>query len=537
MNWPLHLYQARRWLLCAVLPALLVAAAAYVHTGSEPKVYQASATLYVQQPSSDTSLPGSTDIYSSQAVIPTYTQMIGSPVIARAVDHAMAHHYPGYDLGAHDLKVGGAGPGATQGTQLMTVTVVDTRPGRAAAAANTVATSFIAVVSQIERVRFLGGERAVQQQLNAAQANIQLVSQQLASSRSSGEGRNNLKAQLAAYQSIYRTLLASSQEFHVRRDTALNAVKVFSPALLPAGAIGPHPTQAALLFGFLALMIGVAGILAYDYFDDRPRQPREVEEVVGAPILGTVQRFDPARYGSALVTCADERSPLAEAYRIIRTNLQFSDVDQPPRCIVVTSALPTEGKSTTVSNLAQVFAEAGRLVALVDGDLRRPTLHRILAAEWTDGLTNLLTGSECRGKPGIQQTEEPNLLLVASGPPPPRPADLLGSERMGELVEHLQDVADLVLLDSPPVLAVTDAAILATISDGVILVVDPARSKRRDLYRAREAIEAVGGRILGVVVNRLSKRGSAYYYFVHRYHYGYQYRGDYTLDQPSPALP
>jgi non-specific protein-tyrosine kinase len=445
-------------------------------------------------------------------------------VIAAGVDQAMARDYPGYRLENHGLQVGGSGLASSQQTtQLMTIAVTDTIPTRAAAAADTVGKVFIDQVTALQRSRFVGAEQAIKRQLNQAQVNIQDVSQRIATYRGSAGGLDNLRAQLSAYQSIYQTLLSSDQEFNVNRDTALNGIKVFSPAGVPYTPISPHPTRTALLIAFVALMLGAGGIFVYDYFDDSPRTPEEVEEAVGAPILGTVQEFDKAKYDTNLISASHARSPLAEAYRMIRTNVQFTNIDHPARSIVVTSPLSAEGKSTTASNLANVFADAGCRVTLVDGDLRRPSLHRIFGIERQDGLTNMLAGGAELNGSGLKETSKPNLALIASGPVPPRPADLLGSARMKTLMTHLGEQADMILIDSPPLLAVTDAAVLSTVTDGVILVVDPARSKRRDLRRAREAIEAVGGRILGVVINRLDRASSSYYYYYYQHNYAYPY--------------
>jgi non-specific protein-tyrosine kinase len=174
-----------------------------------------------------------------------------------------------------------------------------------------------------------------------------------------------------------------------------------------------------------------------------------------------------------------------------------------------------------VSNLANVFSQAERRVILVDTDLRRPSLHHLFNLSRNDGLTNLVAnGGELNGH-GTQVAE--NLALIASGPVPPRPADFLGSARTTQTLRRLRDQADIVLLDSPPVLSVADASILSTLTDGVILVVDPSQTKRRELRQAKEAIEAVGGRILGVVINRLRRRGSGYYYYQSR---TYQYSAE-----------
>ncbi|HEX6509227.1 MAG TPA: polysaccharide biosynthesis tyrosine autokinase [Chloroflexota bacterium] len=528
MNFGLYLYQIRRWVLFAIAPALLVIVATYLYEHHLPKQYQTSALLYVQVPG-DQSQPGSTDIYTSQALIPTYAQMITSPVVTQAVDRDLAKLYPRYAIESHGLKVAGLGstPSAPVNTQLMTITVTDSIPSRAAAAANTAANEFINQITTIQKTRYKGGAKAIQRQISIENNNIQLVSQQIQNYKGNPEGLQNLKAQLSAYQSIYQTLIGSEQEFALAKNTALNGVKVFSPAQIPTGAVGPHPIRTAALAGFITLLICLGLIFLYDYFDDTPRTPEEIEEVVGAPILGTVQQFDESQYGTQLVTARHSRSPVSEAYRVIRTNIQFTDVDHPPRVLVVTSASPAEGKSTTVSNLANVFAEAGSRVILVDGDLRRPSLHRVFEVGRGEGLTNMLVSNDELNGHGTKQTERPNLELIASGPLPPRPADLLGSSRMRDLAKHLGHQSEMVLIDSPPILAVTDAAILSTVADGVILVVDPGRSKKRDLKRAREAVETVGGRILGVVVNRLNRRGSSYYYYYYHHNYGYQYNYQY----------
>jgi polysaccharide biosynthesis transport protein len=530
MNFRLYLLVARRWVLFAILPALLVFAASYVKTARQPKTYQTTATLYIQVP--DTNSPGNTDVYASQALIPTYSQIIELPAIAQAADRIMAARYPGYRLESHGLSSGQSGTAATQqNTQLMDVTVSDTNPARAAAAADAAATAFIADITILQKARYAGGQQALVHQMDQAQANIQIVSQRITGYHGSATGLENLKSELNAYTNIFQTLLTSQQQFNVNRNTAIKSVKLLSPAQVPTSPTGPHPSRSALLYGFLALIICAGGVFAYDYFDDSARTPEEVEEIVGAPILGTVQQFSSGTSG--LVTAQKAHSPLAEAYRIIRTNIQYTDVDHPPRSIVVTSASPAEGKSTTASNLAHVIAEAGRRVILVDADLRRPNLHRIFGLQRTDGLTGMLVGQDNLNGHGSQATELPNLTLIASGPTPPRPADLLASARLREVISHLANESDMVIIDSPPILAVTDAAILSTAADGVVLVVDPARSKRRDLVRAREAIEAVGGRILGVVINRLTRQGSGYYYYYYQHNYGYQYKYGYGQDAGS----
>jgi protein-tyrosine kinase len=208
-----------------------------------------------------------------------------------------------------------------------------------------------------------------------------------------------------------------------------------------------------------------------------------------------------------LVVSEDPRSFPAEAYRVLRTNLHYANPDAPLRRLLVTSTAPGEGKSTTLANLAVTLAQAERSVLVVDADLRRPVIHQIFHQRMSPGLTSYLAGDALL-EAVIVKTAIPNLALVPSGPTPPNPAELLASRRMREFLEHVGDRFDLVLLDSPPVLAVTDASALAGMTDGVIFVVGAGQVPYSTVRRAKTQIEAAQGRILGVVVNQFEARAS-----------------------------
>ena len=518
-----RLHQARRWALIAGIPAIILGVLVYAYVGRQPRTYAATATLYVEQASNTGSyIPGLASPYESQLLVPTYSQMIMDPVLAPTVDRMMARRYPGYRLEAHSVS---STHGTTTDTQLVSVTVTDAVPSRAADAANAVASAFINRVTAMESARFQRDEKTLQDQINTAQANILTTTRQINNYVGGAAGLSSLKTTLSAYQSTYQALVSSSQQFKATRDSMRNSVSIYSPAGVPAAPTGPHPFRTALLAALALFFLFGGGLYVYDYFDDSPRSLEEIEELAGAPILGTVHRFSTQRVGSALITLKQPRSPISEAYRLVRTNIQFTNVDAPPRTIVVTSPRPSEGKSTTVANLAEVFAQGGDRVQLVDGDLRRPSLHRVFATDRRDGLSTMLATDHLNGH-GQYQSEQPNLRIIPSGPLPPNPADLVGSDRMSRILAHLRSESDMLFIDSPPVLAVADAAILSTMADGVILVVDPAQTKRRDVRRAREAIEAVGGKILGLVINRISPRGSLHYYYYPNY-------GSYRYDEET----
>jgi non-specific protein-tyrosine kinase len=212
-----------------------------------------------------------------------------------------------------------------------------------------------------------------------------------------------------------------------------------------------------------------------------------------------------------LIALRDPRSPTSEAYRTLRTNIQFSSLDKPLRTLLATSTSLDEGKSTTLANLAVTMAQAEQRVILVDCDLHRPGLHSIFALPNEHGLTSVILEQGEAPLP-LQQTNVPGLSLLASGPLPPRPADLLGSRRMEALIERLQAEADVVLFDTPPVTAVTDAAVLATRLDGVLLVFQAGKTRRDRAREARRMLEKVKANIVGVVLNNARLETGYEYY-------------------------
>ncbi len=216
---------------------------------------------------------------------------------------------------------------------------------------------------------------------------------------------------------------------------------------------------------------------------------------------------------NTLVTISNPRSPVAEAYRTLRTNLDFSGLDKPLRSMVVTSASPDEGKSTTLANLAVTMAQAGKKVIIVDCDLRRPSLHQVFNARNSAGITDLMRDEALMANPPLQDTPIPNLKLLTSGQLPPNPAELLGSRRMAEIIACLLAQAEVVLFDAPPIIAVTDAALLAAKVDGVLLVVSAGKTKREHARKAKLLLDKVNARLIGTVLNNVKFDSSLQYYY------------------------
>jgi capsular exopolysaccharide synthesis family protein len=246
-----------------------------------------------------------------------------------------------------------------------------------------------------------------------------------------------------------------------------------------------------------------------DRLDNTVKDQQVIEEITGAGLVADIP-LDKDRRKDPAISFAGAHSPIAEAFRELRTNLQFLEVDDPPRVLVITSSLPGEGKSTTAINIALALAEAQHTVALVDGDMRRPKLAEYLNLIGSVGLSTVLAGRASLHEV-LQKTRFPGLTVLTSGATPPNPSELLGSQAAKKVLSDLRGGFDYVIVDSSPLLAVTDAAILAAESDGVLMIAKFARTKREQLAHAVDNLTHVGARILGAIF-AMSPTGAHDYY-------------------------
>lgn len=226
--------------------------------------------------------------------------------------------------------------------------------------------------------------------------------------------------------------------------------------------------------------------------------------------------MQPSNIKRPLIVDINPKSPISEAYRTLRTNIEFSSVAQEVRVIMMASAQPGEGKSTTAANLAVAYAQAGKKVLIIDCDLRKPTMHHIFNLSNRIGFTNLMMHKFSMHET-IRDTSIMNLSVITSGPIPPNPSEMLGSNRMNELLEELKQHYDILIIDTPPALAVTDAQIVSTKVDGVVLVINSGEVKQELALKVKMNMQHVGARILGVVLNNMSRDNEDSYYY---YYYG-----------------
>jgi capsular exopolysaccharide synthesis family protein len=274
----------------------------------------------------------------------------------------------------------------------------------------------------------------------------------------------------------------------------------------------------------VGVMLAGGIVFLVEYLDDSVRSPEEISQAYDLPTLGFIAKIPKSRKNEEGVYILNNpRSPVAEAFRSLRTNIEFAGIVEPIKTILVTSPGPEEGKSTVTTNLAAVMMQGGKRVVVVDCDLRRPKIHRLLGMKNRMGLSGLF-----RGQANLNDVVEKrlnNLFVVTSGAVPPNPAELLGSKLMDKLIASLSNMVDLVIIDSPPVV-VTDPVVLSTKVDGVILVINPGKTKKDALKATMTQLERAEARVLGVVVNRIGKNASYYY----EYYYPQTY---YTSNQKA----
>lgn len=298
-------------------------------------------------------------------------------------------------------------------------------------------------------------------------------------------------------------------------------------AVVPDAAVSPN-TPLNLAIGLLVgLALGFGTALLRERMDTRIRTQDDVRAVTDTAIIGSIS-YDESAADLPLIVQESPRSARSEAFRRLRTNLQFLALDRERRAIVITSAIPGEGKSTTAINMAISLADAGTKVVLVDADLRRPTVSKYMGLEGATGLTTVLIG-KVAVEDAIQEWGNPNLRVLASGQIPPNPSELLGSLHMAELIQKLGSEYDVVLIDTAPLLPVTDGAILARLAAGAVVVVGAGTTHRPQVEEALEALSTVGANVLGIVANRLPMTERGGYY-----RYEYQYQPQQT-PEPKPA--
>jgi succinoglycan biosynthesis transport protein ExoP len=328
-------------------------------------------------------------------------------------------------------------------------------------------------------------------------------------------GYNSLKRDMETSRSLYESLLKRVKEAGLTEGLEATNIMVVDPARIPDHPVKPKKARNVLLAIIVGLTLGVGMAFFFEYLDNTINTPDELERYFKVPFLGVVSKFKVDTASEEIIVHSNPKSNVAEDFRTIRTNLLFSSPDVKKKHILITSPLPGDGKTLQAANIAVSFAQMGKKILLLDGDMRKPRLHEIFNLERSPGLSEYLAGKESRPQPtGITGLE-----VFTSGMTCPNPAELLGSKRMKELLEseRAKNDFDMVIIDSPPILSVADAAILSAVTDGVVLIVNAGSTPRPAIQRAIQQLSDVEAKLIGCVLNDMDFEKESYYYSYYRY--------------------
>ncbi|RNL77496.1 polysaccharide biosynthesis tyrosine autokinase [Nocardioides marmorisolisilvae] len=358
--------------------------------------------------------------------------------------------------------------------------------------------------------------------------NLNLTPAQLSSKISSSVDVNTVIIQLkvsdespAQAQKIAKAESEAFTSYLTELETSPVKATIVDPASYNPAQVSPKPALNLVIAGVLGLILGAGMALLRDLLDNTVSSASDVENTIDAPVLSSVA-YDADVPKHPLLTEVGSHSTRVEAFRLLRTNLQFLDLDARPRALVITSAVPSEGKTSTATNLAIALAQTGLRVLLVDGDLRRPKVASVLGLERSVGMTTVLVGrSELQDS--IQKHTDSGIYFLASGPIPPNPTEVLQSRAAQELFDRVSQMFDMVIIDGPPLLPVSDAAIMARDVDGAILVVRHGKTTKEQLKQAALRLNQVDANLLGVMVNMTPKRGGKGSGYGYGYGYAYGY--------------
>lgn len=512
----------KRWAWLILLAAIIAGAAAYFISNSMAPVYRASARHLIDEaPGSGSGGNEYSQLLTEQILAQTYVEIATTrPVLEETISRLNLPFTPGQLRSMITIN-------APADRQILVVSVEDTDPQRAADIANTLGEVFIAQNESRDNLRYAEPIQNWQERMAGITADINELEIAIADF-GPAETPEDEAALARLQQQLNEAQIRYTEAFNnlnqLQRDQARESSNVvpIESAVPNSIPIRPQPILNSLLAAILGALLALGLVFLVEYLDDTVKDQEQVLADNNVSAIGAIAQIKANDPNERLVAFSRPRDPLSEAYRVLRTNLSFAAIDGELNTILVTSASPGEGKSTTTANLGVVMAQAGKRVIIIDSDLRRPTQHQIFAMTNSHGLTTALLDPLTPAVAHLQETKVKGLRLLSSGPIPPNPAEILSSKRMGELIEELSADADILLFDTPPTLSVTDAAVLAPQVDGSLFVVHVGETRREALKQAIQRLEASNSTVLGVVLNRINPSHGSYYY--------YQYYSTYTQD-------
>ena len=513
------------WAWLIVLGTLLGAGIAYASSRLTTPVYSASTTLLVSEAPSSGKTADYASILTSERLARTYSEMMIKQPIVRAALESL-------NLDASiDTLPARINVNLVRDTQLLVLQVESEYPQLAMNLANAIPAAFGQQNAAVQTERYADSKAnltkeidTLKEQIATKQTEINAIGTPTGPAKEAELAR--LQTELNQLRQSLAYLLQSFESIRLAEAQSTSNIVVVEPATQPVIPIRPRTVQNTLLGALVGLMLSIGVVFLIEYLDDRIRSPEQIDKVLKLPVVGLIARMGNGYHGTGkhqLIAVREPRSPVVEAFRSLRTNIRFAGVDQPIRTLLVTSPGPSEGKSTVAANLAVVMAQAGLKVTIVDADLRRPTMHKQFNQVNHAGLTDVILRDPGQWSGISVVSGVPNLSLLLSGSLPPNPSELLGSKRMHQLVDYLHQFNDVVIIDAPPLLPVTDALVLSPLADGVLMVIDYGSTRIGEAIQGKTQLDQSGARILGVVMNKIptGRRGYSYSYR----HY-YTYEGD-----------
>lgn len=509
------IYLLWSWSWLILLAGLFAGASAFIVSIQTTPIYQTSTRLLVSDPPVMRSIDY-TGIVSSQTMARTYAAMLlERPVLQGVIDQLMLPTTP--DRLKESISVE-----LVRDTQLLVIIVKDPNPVLAAEVANTIAKVFTDRIRELQSQRYSATREGLAKQISDMEQQIDVTNQEIINNGMSPEQKLQLEARLTEYRRLYSNLVTNYEQVRLSEAQTSTNVVVSEPAAIPTIPISPKTSRNTLLATMAGMLLAAGLIFAIDTLDDTVRNPDAFRQRFGLSVLGMIASHETTN--GRPISLSQPRSPVTESFRALRTNTLFTGVDKPLRRIIITSATPQEGKTTISSNLAVVLAQSEKKVVLIDADLRRPQVHRRFGLTNHMGISDLFLLNrtmETMPRGVIQFSESMKLAVITSGKTPPNPAELLTSRKMTHFLELLGAEYDVILIDTPPVLSVTDAAALSSNVDGVILVAKPGFTKLKDFQQALEQLRRVDAHILGVVLNEVNPRSRKYGYYYNRYYSKY----------------
>jgi succinoglycan biosynthesis transport protein ExoP len=496
------------WIWLILLIGVVTGAAAFIVSTRTVPVYQTTTRLLISDPPTQRSLDYSAMV-STQSMTRTYAQMIvDGPVLQGVIDRLNLSILPQALAGKIRVNV-------VENTQLLEVVVESTDPQQAADIANTLGQVFAERIRELQSQRYGATQAGLAKQISDMEQQINLTTQALAKETDAAQ-KLQLESRMTEYRRLYSNLVTNFEQVRLSEAQTGTNVVVSRPAITPTNPVRPRTSQNTLM-GFLAGMsLATMVVFVLELLDDTLKNPDEIRKKFGLSILGMIANHE--TIDNKPISQSQPRSPVAEAFRSMRTNITFASVDTPLRRILITSATPQDGKTTISTNLAVVLAQGERKAVLIDADLRRPQVHRRFGLLNRSGLSGLFVSPLDAIPSVIQSVDIPGLAIITSGSLPPNPSELLTSHKMIQILDQLNESYDLLLIDTPPVLSVTDSVALAARMDGVILVARPGKTRLRDFKQTIEQLKGVGANVLGVVLNDVDTGSRKYGYYYGGYY-------------------